>query len=135
MMDRDTHCIQGELFEYLPAPTATEFPVGHMAAVDATGLLHLAADAEGLVVVGRIERGLRHGRVTVRRGVFNWEKAAATPPTAANLGQFVYVADSETVSVAAGVNGIVAGVLLKVDDFAWVDTGFVRKDLDPAAAG
>jgi hypothetical protein len=90
----------------------------------------VGADASGYVVVGRAEQEVDNTgasysatqTITVRRGTFRWANGGSF--TDANIGDFAYVSDDQTVTTAAAATyDIIAGVIIDVDsDGVWVDT-------------
>ena len=121
----------------LPVEASTLIYRGTIAARNAAGNLVPAADAAGLVVLGRCggpdnnavgdvdnsqgEAGDISGRVD--RGIFAWNNSTAHPITAANIGQVAFCEDDNTVGTDPGVHGVRAGVIVEVDeDGVWIDT-------------
>jgi len=90
----------------------------------------VGADASGYVVVGRAEEEIDNtganysatATINVRRGTFRWANGGSF--TDANIGDFAYVSDDQTVTTAASATyDVIAGVIVDVDsDGVWVDT-------------
>jgi len=116
---RDTRELLTGAQKYLrriePAAGATLY-IGGIAAVNAQGKAVPAADAAGLVVVGRVEDiDPDTGAVTVCSGVYLYENGATTEKlTVADLNQTVYALDDQTVGKVGGTNKVAAGVLRDV---------------------
>ena len=130
MTARNTPKRDGDLLEPGVA-AATLLEAGHMAARNAAGYAVPAADAAGLVVLGRTENtvdntggadGAERVRILRKKG-FCFDNSGTAPLTIANVGENAYVEDSVTVTTAAGAtNDIIAGKILDVDsDGVWVE--------------
>jgi hypothetical protein len=125
----DTPTRPGSKF-HLPVAAATALYAGILAAVNALGNLVQAADEAGLKVVGRCEQDADNSagaagdlNADVSRGVFKLANSATHALTVANLFAPVYVEDEQTVSSDPGVNAVIAGLCVGVDDDGvWVDT-------------
>lgn len=89
-----------------------------------------AVDSSGYVVIGcAVEKAdnttayySSTKTVKVKRGTFRWANGGSF--TDANIGDFAYVSDDQTVTTAASATqDVVAGVIIDVDsDGVWVDT-------------
>jgi len=96
----------------------------------AAGNALAAADTAGLRVLGRVEAdadnsGGAAGAVNalIKAGCFRWDNSATGVLSNVHLGKECFVENSSTVSSAPGTNGIVAGIVRRVDsDGVWVDT-------------
>lgn len=128
------------LFVELGVAAATAIVAGEMVAVNAAGNALAAADTIGLRVVGRAEADVDNSGgsagdedVLVKSGVFRWDNSATGIVSDVHVGKLVYVESSSIVSTAPGTNGIVAGIVRRVDaDGVWVDT---RHNLAGVTAG
>lgn len=119
--DRNTPYKDGELL-VLGMAASQKIYAGGMAAKNASGYVQPAADAAGLIVMGRAEEQVdnsagANGETTVtvrRKKAFVFKNSATNAVTVAHIGQSVYVEDDETVASAGGVNSIVAGTCLGI---------------------
>ncbi len=127
--DRSLESRQGVILT-LPVLAATKIYGGSLVAIDANGYAQPAADTTGLKVVGVAKEQVDNsngasGDVTVKieRGMFSFVGAALT---IADRGKTVYVADDQTVQLAATANKIPAGTLIDIDGAtkAWVFVPF-----------
>lgn len=108
---------------------------GALIAVDASDYGVPASDTAALKVVGVANAGVdqRAGvydsgkTVLCRRGVFLFKNGGAF--TDANIGDWAYVADDQTVDTAANMtNDILAGVIIDVESAGvWVNVGAVNR--------
>jgi hypothetical protein len=125
----DTPAREGAKFN-LPVAAATALWAGILVCVNALGNLVQAADAAGLKVVGRCAQEVDNSAgaagdlcADVERGVFKLANSEANPVTAADLFGPVYVEDEQTVASDPGVNAVIAGLCVGIDDDGvWVDT-------------
>lgn len=124
-----------------PVKTGATIFGGAMVATDATGYLVRGSDTAGLIFQGfAMDRydnaGGQNGDLTAivrRRGLLLCLIAAAVQ---ADMGKNVFVADDQTVSLAAGsVNKIFCGVIAGIVDatHVWVDIEPAIKQADVAA--
>ena len=113
---------------------------GALVAQNAAGFALPAADAAGLKVLGlaafTVDNTLGadgENQVEILQG---FAVLAAAGLTMADMGKDCYVVDENTVALAAGNNGVFAGVLAEFIDEneAWVATGFVARPAFPKAA-
>jgi len=126
--NRDTPEREGQLLALTQGSNVVY--AGSMVAVYTGGTAQAAADASGLMVVGRAEAFQDNTGSTydsarvlvVRRGVFLWENGGSL--TDGDIGQLCYVEDDQTVTTAAEASAdIIAGWIVDVDtDGVWVDT-------------
>ena len=80
----------------------TKIYTGSMVAINgSTNKAEPAADAAGLIVIGRAEGFTADGRVIAKSGVFKFDNA--------------YAIDDHTVGKAGGTNKIKAGILREID--------------------
>jgi hypothetical protein len=120
--DRNTPMADGDFIIAGMAATKKVY-AGGLAAVNAAGYCLPAADAAGLVVLGRSEQQIDNsagadGDLTclIRRNrAFTFKNSATNTVTVADLGRDVYVEDDETVADDGGTNSIVAGKCVGVD--------------------
>lgn len=130
MTHRMTKERSGEMLEPGVA-AATLVEAGHMAARNASGYVVPASDTAGLRVLGRVENtkdntGGANGEQRVRilrKNAFLFANSIGNPLTIAAIGENCYVANSVTVTTAAGAtNDIVAGKVLDVtSEGVWVE--------------
>lgn len=70
---------------------------GAMVAINASGKAVPAADAAGLVVVGRAEYGAKAGEnVSVKAGCFAYDAPTGVTVTVADIGKTVFVVDNRS---------------------------------------
>lgn len=108
---------------------------GALVAVDTNDFAVPASDAAAIKVVGiaNIAVDQRAGvynsakKLVVRRGVFLFKNGGSF--TVANIGDWAYVSDDQTVGAAASLtHDILAGVIVNVDSLGvWVDVGAVNR--------
>jgi len=104
-----------------PVKAATQIFKGGLVCVDATGYAVPGADEAGqkfvgVAIEGADNSGGADGALSIRvqtMGVFSFLKAAAE--SQADAGSPLYIADSQTVSVAPTVNSIACGKLEGLD--------------------
>lgn len=98
---------------------------GAMVAINASGKAVPAADAAGLVVVGRAEYGAKAGEnVSVKAGCFAYDAPTGVTVTVADIGKTVFVVDDQTVAFTGTTHATKAGVVFDVDDEGvWVVVG------------
>ncbi len=121
--DRNTPYRDGKML-VLGVAAATKIYAGSMVAADAAGNIVPAANAAGLVVLGRAEEQVDNssglaGDKSVqirRRKVFAFINSTTNPVTAAFIGRSVFVEDDATVSSQGGSGSIVAGTCLGFAD-------------------
>lgn len=126
--DRDTKSRQGESYSIGVAANAKLY-MGGIGAINSSGYAVPASDAAGLRVVGRIQEqvdniGGANGAksVLMTAGVY---KFAETGLTVADVGKPCFIADDQTISLAATTNNVFAGVIEAIDSAteAWVRIG------------
>ena len=111
-----------------PVAAATLVWAGTLAALDALGNVVPASDTDGLIVAGRAEKTADNSagaagdiRCNIMRGVFLWDNSETEALTAANIGDWAYVEDDQTVAVTS-THKVKAGRIVDVvDDGVWVD--------------
>ena len=123
--ERDTAKREGKII-VLGAKAGVKIYAGAMVAKNADGLAVPAADAAGLVVVGRAAKTVDNTngqdndlQVEAEQGLFLYDAAGLT---AADAGKDCFAADDQTVALAGGNNSVFAGVLVEVQSAteAWV---------------
>lgn len=126
----DTTEKAGEIIELIPIAAATILYMGTIGAINAAGNAVAAADAAGLRAVGRIEPALdgvsgdsdnSQGNagdlsVNIKRSVFILDNSDGDALTAADLLNFCYVEDNQTVNKSGGAHKIPAGRFLGFPD-------------------
>jgi hypothetical protein len=122
-------------FVVLNVASGTVIYAGGLVAVDTNVFAVPASDTATLKVVGIASRAVdqRAGvydsakKLLVRRGVFLFKNGGSL--TDANIGDWAYVEDDQTVTTAAEMtNDLLAGVIVDVDaDGVWVDVGAVNR--------
>lgn len=122
--DRRSNMQDGEIVT-LPVEAATKIYTGAITAVNAAGNGLPAADAAGLVSVGRAEETVDNsagaaGALTVKvrkLKAFWYANSSGSPVTKAHLHGLatIYIEDDNTVSSATGTNSVIAGKGLAVD--------------------
>lgn len=127
--NRDTHSRSGEYVTMLVASGSVVY-AGSMVCENGSAVAVPASDSSGYAVIGCAQEkadnsGVNYSAtktVKVRRGVFQWVNGGSV--TDANVGDFAYVSDDQTVTTAASATyDIIAGVIIDVDsDGVWVDT-------------
>ena len=126
--DRKTPMRDGETIR-LSVAASTKMYAGGMVAKNASGYTVPAADAAGLMVMGRAEEYVDNSSgangdetILVRRNrAFKLTNSAGNPVTIAEIGKDVFIEDDETVSKEPGTNSIVAGKCIGVEsDGVWV---------------
>ncbi len=100
---------------------------GAMVAVYSNGEANNASDNTGLAVIGRAVKTVDNSddgeTVDIDIGVFRWANGAGSLFTDANIGDFAFVHDNQTVTNSGAANDIIAGVIVDVDsDGVWVKT-------------
>ncbi len=95
---------------------------GALVAVNGDGKAVAASDASGLTVIGCAQNAAAVGEnVTAEAGCFAYEGSGITN---ADIGKTAYVSDDQTVSLGAGTNSVVAGVVYDVDaEGVWIVIG------------
>lgn len=124
---RDTPSRSGEVLTL--AQGSNTVYAGAIVCVDSSGAAAPGADASGYAMAGRAEATSDNSgsaydastTVDVRRGVFRWANGSSF--TDANIGDFAYIGDDQTVVAATGTTyGIVAGLIVDVDSSGvWID--------------
>ena len=91
----------------------TQVYAGSICAVNSEGAAVPAADEAGLVVLGRCETYLSHGKIIAKSGVFIFDAATdgSEKLSDTDINHIVYVLDDHTVGKTGGTNHIPAGVL------------------------
>ncbi len=129
MADRMTDMRSGEVIA-VPVAASTVIEAGKMVARNSSGYAVPAADAAGLVVLGKARRHVDNGsgadgdaQVTVRRkAAFKYANSSTNAVTRAHVGTNIYVEDAQTVASSGGTNSIVAGKCIDVEsDGVWVE--------------
>ena len=120
--DRNTPSLDGELVA-IPMKGLTTIYGGGMVAVSAGGYALPAADAAGLTTCGVADSYAHNAGadgaedVLVRRKrAFLFANDATNPCTVAHLFTDVYVVDEATVASDGGINNIVAGKMIGLED-------------------
>lgn len=95
---------------------ASEIFAGALVARNGENLAVPAADAAGVVVLGRAENSAAAGeKIVVKRGVFLYENGEGSEAlTQADIGADCFVCDDQTVGKIGGTNKVKAGVVLDV---------------------
>ena len=132
--DKQVARISGE-YAVLNVASGTVIYAGSLVAVDTNGYAVPASDTASLKVIGVAAEQVdqragvyeRGKTLTVRRGVFSFKNGGSL--TDANIGDWAFVEDDQTVSTAAEMsNDILAGVIIDVDSAGvWVDVGAVNR--------
>jgi hypothetical protein len=126
----------------VPVAASTHVYSGTMAAINASGYAVAASDTASLNCLGKFDQegdnstgGNGAISVRVKRGTFAWAVTGSNTPTAANVGQVVYVSDDHTVTTSSS-HSISAGILIQVDNIgAWVDSRYLQPTVGaPASA-
>ncbi len=106
---------------------------GALVAVNGSGKAVTASDAANLKVIGCAQHAAAEGEnVTVEEGCFAFDGSGISN---ADIGRTVYLGDDHTVSLAAGTNGIVAGVVYDVDaEGVWIVVGRAPVNAAPSSA-
>jgi hypothetical protein len=122
-------------FAVLSVESGTVIYAGALIAVDTNDYAVSASDTATLKVIGVANAGVdqRAGvydsskTLLARRGVFLFKNGGSL--TDANIGDWAYVEDDQTVSTAAEMsNDVLAGVIVDVDTTGvWVDVGAVNR--------
>lgn len=132
--DRDTKYVPMHDVGAIPVAAATKLPAGTLICIDASGNAVAAADTSGYEFAGVPDaqadntNGLA-GAITVRcrrSGAFLLAKSGTF--AVANIGDEVYVADNQTVTLTAG-NGVKVGRYCGAgpNSQVWIDiTGYAR---------
>lgn len=91
---------------------------GTMVAVDTTtGLAEPAADKANIRVIGHTRtRAFGGDMVEAHRDAVAMDNDDTNPVTAANIGENCYVIDDKTVSSNGGINNVVAGIVVSIED-------------------
>ena len=107
--------------------------VGALVAVNGDGKAVVASDASGLKVIGCAQNAAVSGEnVTAEEGCFAYD---GDDIDNGDIGKTVYVSDDQTVSLSAGTNGVVAGVVYDVDaEGVWVIIGRTSLNTAPSSA-
>jgi hypothetical protein len=148
----------GHFIGPFPVEANTTVFVGTIAALNHAGNLLPAADAAGLVVMGRCEGvacttdephleagspdliegsdAVNNGaagaiKAKIRQGIFEWNNSTANPVTEPMTGLKCYVEDDTTVNSTGGTNLVVAGRIVGVSS----DGTRVQVDTTRAAEG
>lgn len=102
-------------YNYVRTAAATIF-AGALTAQNASGEAVPAADASGLIVLGRAENSAVAGeKVVIKRAAFLYDNAVdAEALTVADIGNDCFVADDSTVGKTGGTNKVKAGTVLDV---------------------
>lgn len=89
---------------------------GALTAQNADGKAVPAADAAGLVVLGRAENTAAAGEtVLIRTGIFLYDSGTATEAiTVTAIGKPCYALDDQTIGIKGGTNAIAAGIVADV---------------------
>lgn len=105
---------------------ASDIPAGVLVAVNSAKKAVPAADATGLLVIGRAEHAAKQGeRITAKAGCFAYDTPNGVIPTLADIGKTVFVADERTVAFEDTTHVVKAGVVFDVDEEGvWVVCGF-----------
>ncbi|NSW85497.1 MAG: hypothetical protein HPY84_04150 [Syntrophobacteraceae bacterium] len=131
MADRKTQMKDSDLIP-LPVAASTLIEAGRMVAVNASGHAVKAADAAGLKVMGKADMRADNSNgqngdifvLTCRKMAFKYRNSPANAVGMQHIGSDVYIEDDETVSSSGGVNSIVAGRCLGIEnDGVWVEIG------------
>lgn len=95
---------------------AEKINAGTLVAQNSEGLAVPAADAAGLIVLGRAENSVETGEnAVVKRGVFLYDNGADTEAlTVSDIGNDCYCLDDCTVGKVGGTNKVKAGIVLDV---------------------
>ena len=95
---------------------AEKINAGTLVAQNGEGLAVPAADAAGLIVLGRAENSVQAGeKAVVKRGVFIYDNGADTEAlTVGDIGKECFVVDDVTVGIVGGTNKVKAGRVLDV---------------------
>lgn len=127
--NRDTPYRSGEYVSMTVASGAVIY-AGAMVCENGSTYAVPALDSSGFIVIGRAEAKADNSTanysatktVKVRRGVFLWANGDSF--TDANIGDYAYVEDDQTVQKgSSATQDVVAGVIIDVDDDGvWVDT-------------
>jgi hypothetical protein len=132
----------GNAFQF-PVAAATKLLAGVMWALDGSNRLVNASDAAARRVVGvgweEVDNSSGSAgdlNADVHTGLYCLANGTSAL-TDAHIGRLVYVEDNQTVQSTPGTNGVVAGILRKVDTAgAWVEFGkHVREPATIFAAG
>jgi hypothetical protein len=121
--NRNTRQRAGLMLSPLVKDTAVIY-CGAMVAIASTGLAEPAADSAGLVVKGRaaeyVDNTNGGKRVNIEPGIFCWKNSETHALDISN--RIAYVEDDETVGSDPGANGIIAGLIVDIDDEGvWAD--------------
>lgn len=94
----------------------SEIFAGAIAAQNAEGLAVPAADAPGLVVLGRAENSAGAAeKAVIKKGTFLFENGEGSETlTVADIGADCFIVDDQTVGKIGGTNKVKAGVVLDV---------------------
>lgn len=134
----DDRLVQRKPAEYVPLNVAsgTVIYAGALVAVDTRNYAVPASDTASLKVVGIAmsrcdqQAGVYEDgkQVLVRKGCFLMKNGGAF--TAANIGDWAFVQDDQTVTTAAiAANDILAGVIVEVtSDGVWLDVGSIGRN-------
>jgi hypothetical protein len=122
---------KGTAIQFLLATAAVKLLQGVLWARNSSGYITNASDATGLKVVGMgaeevDNSGGSNGDLdcTAELGIFCLVNSATNAVTRAHIGLPCYVEDNQTVASTGGSYGIVAGVVVDVDDDGvWVNVG------------
>lgn len=95
---------------------AEKINAGTLVAQNSEGLAVPAADAAGLIVLGRAENSVDAGEnAVVKTGVFLYDNGADTETlTVGDIGKECFVVDAVTVGIVGGTNKVKAGKVLDV---------------------
>lgn len=123
-----------------PVAAATKTLKGVLAALDGNNRLVNASDAAARRVVGLHEDETDNSagaagdlNSNIEIGCFKLDNGA-NALTDAHIGQVCFVEDNQTVGSSPGTNGVVAGLVAKVDaDGVWVFVGLPASRLAPVA--
>jgi hypothetical protein len=113
-----------------PLAAATKVFAGTIGALNSSGYLVPASNADGLRVVGRVEETVDNSAgsagdlgAPVKEGVFQWNNSASSAVDPDDVGKFCYVEDDNTVAEAITSHAVKAGRVVEVDSAGvWVDT-------------
>ncbi|MCF8719218.1 hypothetical protein [Nitrospina gracilis] len=126
--DRNTQRRKNEIHSD-PVKASTKIFMGTMVCLDASGLAVPGADTAGLRVRGMAREQVDNSagansakNIETEEGVFLFTSSGLTD---ADVGKAAYIADDQTVQVAATTNKIVAGMIVAVESAtkAWVWIG------------
>lgn len=107
--------VGGVKYSYVRTAGATVF-AGALTAQNASGEAVPAADASGLIVLGRAENSAIAGeKVVIKRAAFIYDNGTDTEAlTVGDIGNECFVIDDATVGKVGGTNKVKAGTVLDV---------------------